>query len=116
MALLAFWLQLGLSFGHIHPSDIYRFGHPVAPGHGVSELAVVHPRGPVTPIPAFPDTSVDVTCAICVAAALAASAVPSEPPRLRPPEFARSHYRLVLVHFVTAAPHRHFRARAPPQI
>ena len=115
IALLAFWLQLGLSFGHIHPSDIYRFGHPVAASHGLSELAVVPMRGPATPIPAFPDTTIDVTCAICIATALTASAVPSEPPRLSPlVASGRAPPARDIAFVLVPRPFLSFQTRAPP--
>lgn len=103
-ALLALALQLGLSFGHIH--------------HDTAVTAVATAAASTdTPAPESDPGHDDHrdTCAICLAATLAGSALTAAPPDLpAPPAFAlwRASPRDVTE---TADPRRPaFRSRAPP--
>lgn len=115
LALAAIWLQLAFSFGHIHPGDIFPYGHAVFQGHGITVVAPA--RGRLPPIPSQPDTgnAVDVTCAICASMAMVATLVLPEPVRLPLPLGSvvapvRRGDRFVL----TPRPYLLFRTRAPP--
>ena len=117
LALLAVWLQLALSFGHIHPGDIFPFGHPVAQGHAVT--AVANPRDHAPPAPMLPGSgdAIDLTCAICANMALASTLVMPDPVRLPVPvavlvASTRARDGFVL----TAAPFLLFQTRAPPTV
>ena len=112
LGLFALWLQLALSFGHIHSSDIFRFGHPVAPGLGAAEL--VAPQGS---LPAAPGQSATLhqNCAICANMALAGSLLPAEPPALpRPSLTARAPFDGERALALAAPRHLLFQTRAPP--
>ena len=73
IALFAVWL-IALSFGHIHPEDIFGpIGHAVAQGHGITQVASdrsAAPQGPSKHGAAAADTD---GCAICASMMLAAS-------------------------------------------
>ena len=115
IALLALWLQLVLSFGHLHPDDIFRYGRFVAEGSGAAQMVAPHGTGPLVPIPLERNPAADIDCPICASMAMVAAALPSEPPQLRPPprwdraaEAANSRFVLTARRFLT------FRTRAPP--
>lgn len=112
LGLLALWLQLALSFGHIHPSDIFPFGHPVAQGYGAAELTA--PSGPAPAAPGQ-STKLHQDCAICANMALAGSLVPAEPPALPPPSLSRAASARGDRALDLAAPaYLLFQTRAPP--
>jgi len=108
IALLAMWLQLGLGFGHIHPSDIYGpLGHPVVVDHGLVQAA---PQPPAAPEPLA-----DLACPICATMALAASLVLPAPPLLPlPTSIAAPAASFAAPPLLVAAPYLLFAIRAPP--
>ena len=117
LALLAVWLQLALFFGHIHPEDIFPFGHPVVQGHGVAAITNVHDNVPLVPLPPVGGNGIDVTCAICANMALAAALVMPDPVRLPLPlEGAVAPLRQGGGFVLTAAPFLLFQTRAPPSV
>ena len=88
LALLAVWLQLILTLGHIHPWDIYLFGHPVVQGQGLTEAAVDRHATPVPIAPLQANAAADQACSICASMALAASAIVADLLKLSPPASA----------------------------
>jgi hypothetical protein len=111
LGLFALWLQLALSFGHIHPGDLFRYGHPVAARPGVVELVA-----PSREAPSLPGTAaVDQNCAICANMALAGSLLPAAPPTIAPPTQSRLvPERRGQALDLAAPPHLLFQTRAPP--
>jgi hypothetical protein len=117
LALLAVWLQLALVFGHIHPADIFPFGHPVAQDHGIAAIANVPDNVPLVPIPPVGGNGIDVTCAICANMALAAALVIPDPARLPLPlDVAVVSLRQGDGFVLIAAPFLLFETRAPPSV
>ena len=117
LALLAVWLQLALFFGHIHPDDIFPFGHPVVQGHGVAAIANVRDNVPLVPLLPVGGNGIDVTCAICANMALAAALVMPDPVRLPLPlDVAAVPLRQGDSFVLTAAPFLLFQTRAPPSV
>jgi hypothetical protein len=117
LALLAVWLQLALSFGHIHPGDIFYFGHPVTQGHAVTAIANPRDGAPPTPLQPGSGDAIDLTCAICANVALAAALVVPDPVRLPLPLDAVVASVLQDDGFIlTAAPFLLFQTRAPPTV
>jgi hypothetical protein len=117
LALFAVWLQLALSFGHIHPGDIFPFGHPVAQGHAVTSVANAGDGAPLTPLRPAGGDVIDLTCAICASMALAAALVVPDPVRLPLPLDAVVASVLQDDGFIlTAAPFLLFQTRAPPTV
>ena len=114
LALLAVWLQLALSFGHIHPWDIFPFGHPVVQGVGSSQVVADH-RGPLAP---WSDSAAaDQACAICANMAMAGSLVLPDPVKLPLPVYAVGQ----AVEFgsalaLTSPAFLLFQTRAPPSV
>jgi hypothetical protein len=112
LGLFALWLQLALSFGHIHASDLYRFGHPLAHDPGAVELIASH--GPMPPEPGRSGL-LHQDCAICANMALASALLPAEPPTLPRPSLSG---RVAIAGeraLALAAPrHLLFQTRAPP--
>jgi hypothetical protein len=113
LALFAVFLQLVLSFGHIHPSDIFPFGHAVAQGQGVAQFVASDQDS--SPAGQNETGAAGQACAICANMALAASLVLPDPVGVAPPN---STVRMaVAVHvtlLIAAAPHLLFQTRAPP--
>ena len=117
LALLAVLLQLALFFGHIHPGDIFPFGHPVAQGHGVAAIANADDNVPLVPLPPIGSNDIDLTCAICANMALASALVMPDPVRLPLPLDVAGVPLLRSDGFVlTAAPFLLFQTRAPPSV
>jgi hypothetical protein len=117
LALLAVWLQLALIFGHIHPEDIFPYGHSVAQGHGVATIANVRDNVPLVPMPPVGGNGINVTCAICANMALAAALVMPDPVRLPLPlDVAVVRLRQGDGFILTAAPFLLFQTRAPPSV
>ena len=115
LALLAVWLQVVLALGHIHPWDIYLYGHPVVQGFGLTEV-VADPQA--TPVPFAPlqaNLEADASCPICANMALAGSLVLPELVRLPPPPALAGH---AAVSVIAAPPPARkfllFQTRAPP--
>ena len=120
LALLALGLQLVLSFGHLHPEDIFGpLGHAIGQGHGFTEVASDHRAAPASPFHHGPfhhgmDADED-GCAICAAVHLAGTVLLPDPFRLQAPQgtivaVAAPRLRFVL----TPAPFLLFQTRAPP--
>jgi hypothetical protein len=107
LALLALALQIVLSFGHVHLSDVARTsaGAGVTLAGGTGSNAPAHK--PIVPV--------DPGCAICALIQLASTSPPATAPVLLPPTVVGT----VALDApdqaaLAAAPPRHFRARAPP--
>jgi hypothetical protein len=84
LALLAVWLQLILTLGHVDPADIYGYGHPVVSGHGVTQVETA-PRT-LVPLPSLSLTeTADINCPLCASIALLASATLPDPIAPLPP-------------------------------
>jgi hypothetical protein len=110
LALFALWLQLVLSFAHIHPEDYF----PPAP---VQQAAVPGlPGTPTTPSKPAPANPNHDDCAICVSMAMAAaSALPATPALLAPaPDYGVAYVRVADTPALAAAPRPPFQTRAPP--
>jgi hypothetical protein len=112
LALFAVFLQLVLSFGHIHPSDIFPFGHAVAQGQGVAQLVTADHGSPA----GQNETGAGgEACAICANMALAASLVLPDPIGIAPPAAAiPTRVAAPVALLIAAAPHLLFQTRAPP--
>ncbi|HXQ50215.1 MAG TPA: hypothetical protein VN802_03905 [Stellaceae bacterium] len=107
LALAALALQLVLSFGHIHPGDIFR--------PGASTLAGAVTPAPSTPQPQPPTLPDHDGCAICASMAMAASSALPAPVLLLPPSLTgRASQPLPLPPIVASAPRPPFQTRAPP--
>jgi len=117
LALLAVWLQLFLSLGHIHPSDIFLYGHPVAQGPGAAQML---PDRSTTPVPLSPlsdNAATDLDCSICASMVLAGSVVLPGAVDLPLPPMASPHALSGLVSFAFApAEFLLFQTRAPPLV
>jgi hypothetical protein len=113
LALLAVLLQFALSFAHIHPSDIFPYGHPVAQGLGVDQIVAPQPGS--SPVQRDRTGPSDQACAICANMALAASIVLPNPVGLPPPPAlpSRTHDRAAPIPPL-AAEFLLFQTRAPP--
>jgi hypothetical protein len=113
-ACFALWLQLALSFGHIHASDLYGpLGHPVQPGHGADQLRADHPDADPGGSQGLDEDSGG--CAICAGLHLAAGSVP--PPSFVLPAVDRGSHVPKPVQAALPpgpAPHLLSRPRAPP--
>jgi hypothetical protein len=113
LALFAVLLQFALSFAHIHPSDIFPYGQPVAQGLGVDRIVAPQPGS--SPIKHDTTGPSDQACAICANMALAASTALPNPVVLPPPPAlpSRTHDRAAPIPPV-AAEFLLFQTRAPP--
>lgn len=113
LALFAVFLQLVLSLGHIHPSNIYPFGHPVVQGYGVEQ--VIAPQSGPPPAGQNDAGPAEQACAICANMALVASSVLPDPVSVVPP--SSTAVAPVAAHttfLISAAAHLLFQTRAPP--
>jgi hypothetical protein len=109
LALFALAVQVVLSFGHVHFSDL---------GGTASANAVVASGvdGPIKKAPGHPPgTPFDPACAICALIQLASTSTPSVPPVLLPPTVVGV-FTLATPEqaALAASPPASFRARAPP--
>jgi len=113
LALLAVLLQFALSFAHIHPSDIFPYGQPIAQGLGVDRIVAPQPGS--SPIQHDRTGPSDQACAICANMALAASIVLPNPVGLPPPPTlpSRTHDRAAPIP-PPVAEFLLFQTRAPP--
>jgi hypothetical protein len=104
LALAALWLQLVLSFAHIHPEDFFaRAQQAAVPGA---------PAVPAKPVPALPTHD---DCAICVSLAMAAaSALPAPILLAPPPDYGVAFRRIADTPAPSVAPRPPFQTRAPP--
>jgi hypothetical protein len=110
----AFWLQLAVSAGHMHPEDVFGpLGHPIVQGQGTTLLAADRQDGDSRSDPHA--AALGDVCAICAAMQMVAAGVPSAPFRLQAP--------LDLIGTLSASdsgglrqasPFRLFQSRAPP--
>jgi hypothetical protein len=113
-ALFALALQLYLSFGHIHPDDIYG---PVGKSLTVADAVVLPSAQSVRSIPAGqPWYDSDALCPICATMYfLSASFIPEAPQVLPLPFVALPVEHSTLVTALFVAPRRAaFQSRAPP--
>jgi hypothetical protein len=112
LALFALALQFYLSFGHIHPDDIYGpVNLPLSTGLIVTLPAVES----VSALPAAPPTIGDDICAICASMYMLGTSCVPDTPQVAPPAEVSVPQRVeriaVLVVPATRAP---FQSRAPP--
>lgn len=118
LALASLALQLVLSFGHVHASDIFGpLGRLIVQGHARTILTADHRQGPSGSQDPADDDAVEGACAICASMALAASLVLPDPVRLPLPSGAAEQAelpgdRLVLRPVLF----RLFQSRAPPAV
>ena len=110
--MFALWLQIGLSFGHIHPRHALAAEAQPA-GHAAALIAAPR-RLPDDPIKNTADRVASEACAICASIDLAATAVPPQPPALSPPVRAGWRVAAAADFALPAIPHRLFQTRAPP--
>lgn len=118
LALAALALQLVLSFGHIHASEVMTL-LGLTPGHGGASAIVFADRQHGAPGSQDPadDAAAEGACAICASMVLAGNLLLPEPVKLplrsgAPVEAAWSGER----HVASAQPFRHFQSRAPPTV
>jgi hypothetical protein len=111
LALLALAMQLFLSFGHIHPDDIYGSLKVPFPAHAFShsvadqELTASNDRsGPIA----------DDLCAICASVSLLGNSVTAEPPKLPLPGPQIAQHAAHVAAFAIAPLRGPFQSRAPP--
>jgi hypothetical protein len=115
LALLALFVQLALTFGHIHPWDIYRYGHPVAQGVGAAEVLPDRGTMPIPLTPLADDAAADLACSICATMALARATVLPDPIRLPTPSASGAQSTRLGKPFSPAPiPFLLFQTRAPP--
>jgi hypothetical protein len=111
LALFALAVQLFLSFGHIHPDDIYGSLKAPFPAHAFSDsatdraLTVSNDRSAQT---------ADDFCAICASVSLLGNSVAAEPPKLPLPEPQTVERAARATAFVIAPLRGPFQSRAPP--
>jgi hypothetical protein len=116
LALFALALQAYLSFGHIHPDDIYG---PVGASLMVAETVVLPAAESVRSIPADePWYSGDALCPICETMYFLSTSFVPEAPQIHPLPFISQpveHSTAVAALFI--APRRApFQSRAPPTV
>jgi hypothetical protein len=105
LALIALALQLALSFGHFHGVD--------TPSTAVAQAGSA--IGPVQPAPDRDNDAADDLCAICVATAMAGTALVAAPPALPLPQAVEFHRLAVAAGRAETNPARRaFQPRAPP--
>ena len=111
LALFALAVQLFLSFGHIHPDDVYGSLNAPSFAHSVS-LATAdreHFAGSDQSAPSASDL-----CAICVSVSLLGSSFAAQPPKLPLTELQTAEHAALTVAFVIAPVWGPFQSRAPP--
>ena len=111
LALFALAVQLVLSFGHIHPDDIYGSLKVPFPAHALSHSATDQA------LTVSNDRSAQVAddfCAICASVSLLGNSVAAEPPKLALPELQTVDHAAHAVAFVIAPLRGPFQSRAPP--
>jgi hypothetical protein len=110
MALFALALQFALSFGHIHPEDIY------GPGGAPTQVAAATVPATVQPADTGSTTHDDDYCAICATMALLNNSFVAAPPQLPTPQvLSRAVEHADSVAVLVIAPRRApFQSRAPP--
>ena len=111
LALFALAVQFFLSFGHIHPDDIYGSLKAPFPAHAFSHAAT--DQG----LTVSNDQSAQVAddfCAICASVSLLGNSVAAETPKLPLPEPQTVEQAARVIAFVLAPLRRPFQSRAPP--
>jgi hypothetical protein len=114
LALFALALQFYLSFGHIHPDDIYG---PVGGSLMVAEAVVLPSAESVRSIPADePWYSGDLLCPICEAMYFLSTSLVSESPQIFPLAFVsrQAEHSAVIAGLFIAPRRAPFQSRAPP--
>ncbi len=108
LALFALAVQIVLSFGHVHVSDL-------AAGTGPNALVVADASGNGHSRNAPAPGALDPACAICALIQLASTSAPSTAPVVLPPTLV-GHMELDAPDqaVLATSPPAHFRARAPP--
>lgn len=114
LALFALWLQLALSFGHMHPEDFAGLSSGAAHQQFVKSDPIGDPAAPLDPLAEGPGHE---ACAICASIHLAGTLTLPEPIELKAPLAAdaamlRRGGELLLL----PAPHSLFQTRAPPLV
>lgn len=109
LALFALAVQLVLSFGHIHRSDIFGYGPP---GAASATMPADHSQPkPVGP----PSGHTDDYCAICATVSLLSSSFVAAAPQLPlPVTFRRIEHRLSAAVAFVASQRAAFQSRGPP--
>ena len=111
LALFTLAIQLFLSFGHIHPDDIYGSLKAPFPTHAYSDSAAS--QG----LTVSNDQSAQITddfCAICASVSLLGSSIAAEAPKLALPDPQTIERAARVVTFVIAPDRGPFQSRAPP--
>lgn len=114
LALFALALQFYLSFGHIHPDDIYG---PVGGSLTAAENVVLSSPESVRAIPAGqPWYDDDALCPICATMYFLSTSFTPEAPQVSPlPSVARPVEHSIIISAFFIAPRRAaFQSRAPP--
>ncbi len=111
LALFALALQLFLSFGHLHPADIYGSLKAPSPAQTVSLANAGHQP--------FADSdrstlAADDLCAICASVSLLGNSFAAQAPKLSLPEPQTAEPAAAAVAFAIALPRAPFQSRAPP--
>jgi Protein of unknown function (DUF2946) len=111
LALFALALQLVLSFGHIHLSDLLGPGAPIQ----TAAAAPASGDSPAAPAPSKKSNGAGDVCAICALIQLVNSSVHATAPSLPAPSEASFASWQTAFDFITAPSlRRAFSARAPP--
>lgn len=115
-ALFALWLQIGLSFGHIHPPE----GALQGPGNSQAqrvELAAPSPARPDDPAQQSQDRLAHEACAICASIDLASSLIVPDPMSIGPGGVLFAVVDSGPIDFgLPSLPHPVFHTRAPPTV
>jgi|ERR1700744_4478452 hypothetical protein len=111
VALFALAIQLFLSFGHIHPDDIYGSLKTPFPAQAYAHSAAT--KGLIV----SNDQSAQVAddfCAICASVSLLGSSIAAEPPKIALPEPQTVERTPRVITFVIVPDRGPFQSRAPP--
>lgn len=116
LALFALALQFYLSFGHIHPDDIY--GPASIPLSSAAQIALPASGAGQSLTADHSASQPDDICAICATMYMLGSSSVPEPPRVLPVALiARSVSHFIHFAEILAAPRRApFQSRAPPVV
>lgn len=110
LALFALALQFALSFGHIHPEDIY------GPARAADVSIALPATGGSQLLPADQPYHSDDYCPICATMyLLGSSSVPQAPQLLLPPVASQAIAHFDGVALVIASQRAPFQSRAPPR-
>jgi len=112
LALVAFAVQMAVSFGHMHRED---FGLSPLAAADRGEFASITKRAPTVPAKQDHHRGSHDNCAICASVTLLASGIPALPPALAaPPAIGRLPRSDAPVEARSAQIPLSFQARAPP--